>query len=61
MFKPIVKNTDENTEVLNGNHVEGGQLLLATPAGEQKFGTQAEDVHKKISCLAVMVPTSWVH
>jgi len=58
-----VKNTDENTEVLNGNHVEGGQNCFATPAGE-KFGTQAEDVlfaYQKISCLAVMVPTSWVH
>jgi len=49
--------------VLNGNYVEGGQLLLATPAGEQSLALK-----QKMSCLrtkrypfAVMVPTSWVH
>lgn len=39
----VQAHTVTGSEVLNGTHVEGGQLLLVTPAAEQKFGTQGED------------------
>jgi len=38
-----IKNSEENPDVLNGNYVQGGQLLLAEAAGELKFGTPEAD------------------
>lgn len=38
-----IVNSEQNPDVLKGNYVEGGQLLLAKPAGELKFGTPGAD------------------